>query len=411
MSQNSRDLEQVVAAARKGAAEAQRQQIEIVKQFAAIDCGTGDEEGNARVVEIIDQQLKLIKGIEITHHYAEGYGIHIVARLKPEQPEGKILLSAHTDTVFHRGDTAAYPYHEDGDTAYGLGIVDCKGGILVAIHAVRIMQEADMLPNKEIVFIFNCDEETGTPTGHAVFDTEIPGAEMAFVFEPSRDEDGVLTARKGACSITVEVFGKKAHSGVNYLDGRSATVELGHMLVRLYENNDNVRGIQFNPAALYGGDYGTGIVSDHATAKVGVRVACQADIDKVKEIISRVEKETYIEGTKPGSFWARTCRSRPAAAAAMPAISAIAACRQWMPLAPTCIKFIPPTNPCASPPLRRRQLSSQWCWESYKTTTRRESNGTYKKSKKAECAAHFYHYPVHHPVCLSGNLHRNPRRL
>lgn len=194
MSQNRRDPEQVVAAARKGAAEAQRQQIEIIKQFAAIDCGTGDEEGNARVVEIIDRQLKLIKGIEITHHYAEGYGIHIVARLKPEKPEGKILLSAHTDTVFHRGDTAAYPYHEDGDTAYGLGIVDCKGGILVAIHAVRIMQEADMLPNKEIVFIFNCDEETGTPNGHAVFDTEIPGAEMAFVFEPSRDEDGVLTA-------------------------------------------------------------------------------------------------------------------------------------------------------------------------------------------------------------------------
>lgn len=91
MSQNRRDPEQVVAAARKGAAEAQRQQIEIIKQFAAIDCGTGDEEGNARVVEIIDRQLKLIKGIEITHHYAEGYGIHIVARLKPEKPEGKIL--------------------------------------------------------------------------------------------------------------------------------------------------------------------------------------------------------------------------------------------------------------------------------------------------------------------------------
>ena len=46
-------------------------------------------------------------------------------------------------------------------------------------------------------------------------------------------------------SSALEVFGKKAHSGVNYLDGRSATVELGHMLVRLYENNDNERGIQF----------------------------------------------------------------------------------------------------------------------------------------------------------------------
>ena len=290
--------EEILKAAAEGAAKYEAEQFEVLKKFCSIDCGSRDEEGNAKIVEIVDGLLKEIKGIDIQHHYFEGYGINIVARLKPENPDGKIVLNAHLDTVFHRGDTEKYPFRLDyeNDMAYGLGIVDCKGGVLVAIYAVRAMQEAGMLPNKEIVFIFNCDEEIGSPTGHQVFDMEIPGLDAAYVFEPSRLVNGVLTARKGACSITVNVKGKKAHSGINYLEGRSATVELAYTIMKLYESNINERGIQFNVAKLYGGEDGTGVVADKASAAVGVRVANQADIDTVKEIVARVEKDIYIDG-------------------------------------------------------------------------------------------------------------------
>ena len=290
--------EQVLAAARAGAKKYAAEQLELLRKFSAIDCGSRDEEGHLKGVEILEDLLRTIPGITLERRYFEGYGINLIARLKPENPDGKIILNAHTDTVFHRGDTEKYPMRIEGDTAYGLGIIDCKGGILVAIYGVKIMQEQGLLPNKEIVFIFNCDEEIGSPTGHQVFDDEIPGTDMAFVFEPSRLEDGILTARKGAISITIDVRGKKAHSGVNYLDGRSATVELADKILKLYQSNDNERGIQFNVGKLYGGEDGTGVVADHATAAVGVRVANQADIDTVKEIVARVEKDVYIEGTK-----------------------------------------------------------------------------------------------------------------
>lgn len=288
----------IVRIARDGAKRYFAEQVEILKQFSAIDSGTQNIEGNKKVVEVIDSMLRGIDGIKIEHRHFDGYGDNIVAKLTPTSPAGKIIINAHTDTVFKEGDCAAHPFRTEGDRAYGLGIVDCKGGIIVAIYAVRIMQEAGMLPNREICFIFNCDEEVGSPTGHQVFDTEIPGAEAAFVFEAARLEDGVLTARKGSVSITIDVKGKSAHAGVNFLDGRSATVELANKIIKLHESNIDERGIQFNTGKLYGVETGTGVVPAHACADVGVRVANDADIASVKEIISKVEGMTYVEGTE-----------------------------------------------------------------------------------------------------------------
>ncbi len=290
--------EQIVAASAEAGKKYADLELELLKKFAEIDCGSRNEEGNRKVVEIIDEELKKIEGIDIKHLYYPGYGINIVAKLTPENPEGKIILNAHTDTVFKPGDVEKYPWRIEGDTLYGLGVIDCKGGILTAIHSVKAMQEAGMLPNKEIVFIFNCDEEIGSPTGHQVFDMEIPGTEMAFVFEPSRLENGVLTARKGACTITIDVKGKEAHSGINYLDGRSAVTELAYRILKLYESNIDERGIQFNVGPVEN-KFSTGVVSGRAKATVGVRVANSADIETVKQIVAERNKDKpYIEGTE-----------------------------------------------------------------------------------------------------------------
>ena len=82
----------------------------------------------------------------------------------------------------------------------------------------------------------------------------------------------------------------KAHSGNNYLDGRSATIELASKLLKFYESNENDRGIQFNAVELKGGENGVGVIPDYASATVGVRVLSRADIEHVKEIAARIEK-------------------------------------------------------------------------------------------------------------------------
>lgn len=290
-------IESLLSAAISGAKYYREEQIRVLEKLVSIDCGTGDEAGNKQVVGIVDGLLGYLDGIDIEHRYFPGYGEHIVARIRPQKPSGKIILNAHMDTVFHSGDVRKYPMRIENDILYGLGAADCKGGILVSIYAVKILQENGLLPDKEIVFIFNCDEEAGSPTAHQVFDEEMKGTDMAFVFEPARLENGVLTARKGAIHISVDVRGKKAHAGINYLDGRSAAVELAYKILKFYQANDDENGIQFNPAKLYSGEYGIGVVADYASAEIGVRVRNSEDIERVKEIVRQIEKDIFVPGT------------------------------------------------------------------------------------------------------------------
>lgn len=293
--------EKILTAARQGAAACWQHQLDVLKEFCAIDCGSRDLEGNKKVVDIVCRELEQIENIKIERRFFPEYGENIVAKLTPEDPDGIIVISAHTDTVFQRGDTAAHPYREEGDTAWGLGICDCKAGILVSIEAVKIMQKEGLLPKKEILFIFNCDEEIGSPTGRQVFDAELDGKKVdaAFVFESAREGNGILNMRKGSCALEIECFGQSAHTGISYDSGRSAVLELCHRIIRLYEHNDNERGLQFNTGKLFGSEYGNNVVPDHARATSSVRVSSQADIDRVYEICRELEAEPpYIEGTR-----------------------------------------------------------------------------------------------------------------
>ena len=142
--------------------EAEALEIDQIRQYASIDCGTGNLEGNAKVVALTDAILEKIPGIKIRHISTPTHGIMVVATLNEGNPNGKIVLNGHLDTVFKPGDVAAHPFHIEGDIGYGLGAVDCKGGLVVAMNAVRILSETGLLPDKEIRFLFNCYEEVGS---------------------------------------------------------------------------------------------------------------------------------------------------------------------------------------------------------------------------------------------------------
>ena len=290
--------EKVIACAQNGAKKYAAQELEYIKRFAAIDSPSRDEDASKDTVAVVEEMLQKIEGIEIERVYAPGYGYHVEARLKPENANGKIILNGHTDTVFRRGDTAAHPYREDGDKAYGLGIADCKGGLIVAIYSVLVMQEAGLLLNKEILFIFNCDEEIGSPSGRKVFEEHLAGTQMAFIFEPSREDNGVLTQRKGWVHIKMDLTGKKAHTGVNYLEGRSAVTEAAYLIKRLYESCDSERGIYFNAGQIKNDDP-MNIVSGHATVEFSARIADNADLEYVNQTVAKIESEPpYIEGVE-----------------------------------------------------------------------------------------------------------------
>lgn len=290
------EQEKLLQIAREGAARAADTELEVLRRMVSVDSGSGDLEGNAKVVEIAGEVLSQIQGIRI-EHVADRYGVHIVARLRPENPAGKIIISCHLDTVFQKGDVEKHPFRVEGDTMYGLGIVDCKGGFVVSAHAVKLMQEAGLLPNKEIVMLYTCDEEIMSPTSYPLFEKEAQGADMAFVFEPSRDGNGALTSRKGVFLIDINVTGKSAHSGVNYLAGASATMELARKMLALESRNIPEKNIFFNVANLQSSKPDN-VVPDFASAVCSVRVSNDEEMELIRTILKEVSGEAGIEGTR-----------------------------------------------------------------------------------------------------------------
>jgi glutamate carboxypeptidase len=67
----------------------------------------------------------------------DGCGDHLVARSSWGQDAPGILVLSHLDTVHPMGFIERLPFKVEGDSAFGPGIYDMKGGAYLAYHAFR----------------------------------------------------------------------------------------------------------------------------------------------------------------------------------------------------------------------------------------------------------------------------------
>lgn len=295
MNNKEKDSSTIVQVAKKGAEQSFDAQMELLKQFCSVNCGTRNREGNKKVVELVDAVLKEI-GAEVEHIETEEFGTHIAARVAPENPDGKIILAAHLDTAFF-GDTVKvedHPFHIDGEYAYGLGVADCKGGVVTALYSVKCLKEAGLLPNKEIVMLFNCDEEVGSPTAMEIFKREAPSAEAIICLEPGRTKNGVLTERQGLAMGEIVVHGIATHAGIG--GGASATRELANLILKLTEKSDPSIGMNYNVAPISGG-VNSAMVADYARAEFCVPLATADVYEQVKnDVLEYLPAQGMVKG-------------------------------------------------------------------------------------------------------------------
>ena len=300
-------METLQELAQKGAEKALPEMLRLLEAMCSVDCGTGCEEGNRRVRELLRPVLEEL-GAQVEEVPAPGLGAHLVARVRPEgmAPKGKVLLVAHLDTVFGPGFAAAHPFHVEGDWAWGLGAGDCKSGVLAALFGALILKRAGQLPPWELTFLFTCDEEIGSGSGRQVYAREAPGAACALVFEGGREKDGqpaFVTARRGVILGDIQVTGREAHAGKAYREGRSAVVELAHQILRLDSFNDFERGIYFNVAPISGGRP-NGIVAGEAQGQFCVAgLPTNEDFGRVEKQLASMGQHVTVEGCQVKVTW------------------------------------------------------------------------------------------------------------
>jgi glutamate carboxypeptidase len=214
-----------------------------------------------------------------------GYGDHLVVRSNWGQDAPGILVLSHLDTVHPLGFIERLPFRVEGDSAFGPGIYDMKGGAFLAYHAFRQLCAGGAGSSPlGVTQLYVSDEEIGSPTSRALIEAEGKKAKFVLVTEPARDGGKVVTGRKGVGRFDVFIKGTPAHAGSRPEDGRSAIRELANVIQKLEAMNEPRRGITVNVGVVRGGTR-PNVVSEEAYAEVDLRVPTIAD---AHELVPRI---------------------------------------------------------------------------------------------------------------------------
>jgi glutamate carboxypeptidase len=191
---------------------------------------------------------------------------HLLFSTAAEGPA--IVLVGHLDTVFPPG--AFEGYRRDGPWARGPGVLDMKGGLLVAGFALRALSRVGALAALPIRFVVVSDEEVGSPESRLLLQRIGDTAACGLVFEAGRTADAIVTQRKGTGSMFAVARGRAAHAGNLHHEGVNAIWALARFIDRAHALTDYARGTTVNVGTIAGGQ-SKNAVPDHAKAEIDLR--------------------------------------------------------------------------------------------------------------------------------------------
>jgi glutamate carboxypeptidase len=267
-----------------------RTMLDGIRRWVEIETPTeAPEQVNRLVTMVADGYRDLPATIERVAG-RDGRGDHLIARSAWGQDAPGILVLSHLDTVHPVGFIERLPFKIEGDSAFGPGIYDMKGGAYLAYHAFAQLCAANERTTLGITHLYVSDEEIGSPTSRALIEAEGHKAKYVLVTEPARDGGKIVTGRKGVARFEVFVTGLPAHAGSRPQDGRSAIRELANVIQALEAMTDIKRGVTVNVGVVRGGTK-PNVIPEQAYAEVDLRVMTIADADEfVPKILSLKSK-------------------------------------------------------------------------------------------------------------------------
>ena len=250
--------------------------LALIEELVLINSHTANPAGVAQVGSILRRELESIPGVEVRELPSSRFGPHLFARTEAarESAEGAVAIVGHHDTVFPPGSFEGFRLAEG--IARGPGVLDMKGGLVVAIEALRALAELGQLSKIPVRFGIVSDEEVGSPESRPLLQEELRGASAALVLEAGRAKDAIITARKGTGSMTARASGKAAHAGNAHDAGANAIWALARFVDRAQGVTDYARGVTVNVGKIFGGE-SKNTVPDRAEAVLDFRFTCTDD--------------------------------------------------------------------------------------------------------------------------------------
>lgn len=278
--------------------EHQADMTELLRQFAE-QPSCGREPEDARRFAGWLQSFLEAEGMTCRQIEVGANAPTLSAMIGAELPGKPILFCGHYDTALYRRFMPDNPFRVEADgTIHGVGVLDMKGGVVIAIFVLRALRAAGFL-RRPVKFLFSGDEEACHNSSHggAVFQQEAAGCCVAFNMETGLPGNRLCVGRRGVCRFVVSVEGVEAHAGNDFTAGRSAIVELAKKCLEISSLTQLENGTTVNVATISGGTI-YAAVPKHAEANVEIRFSNNRELERVKRSVLEICSRSHIDGCR-----------------------------------------------------------------------------------------------------------------
>ncbi len=241
---------------------------------------------------LLDREGFTVRSWDVGH----GNAPVLVADLKGQEEGRPVIFSGHYDTALPRALSEQNPFRVEDGKVYGTGTLDMKGGITIAIYAVRAAVKAGY--RGPIRFILAGDEEINHLGSRAaeIMKEQAKGGLCAFNMETGLISNKLAVFRKGGTRCRITTHGVEAHAGNDFTKGRSAIVEMAYKVVDIHNLTDLTVGTTMNIGTIQGGTIFNAVPAK-CEAVVDMRFEKNEELERAKKNLKAVCEKTYIDGT------------------------------------------------------------------------------------------------------------------
>ena len=235
------------------------------------------------------------EGLQVKRTPMEKCGDFLTVEINPGAEKGG-FFHAHMDTVHEKGIFGKPPVRRDESRMYGPGVIDCKGGIAIALLTMKALLDNGF--DKHVRLILTSDEEISNILGGS--------EEIRFIQESAQgfpcaincetaERDEVVIARKGILKYRLDIKGVSGHSGKHYFTSKNAILEAAHKIIALH--GKSVPGGTTYSCNIISGGKVLNVIPDSCSISLDIRACTVKDIEQAKVEVEQVAQTSFIQGT------------------------------------------------------------------------------------------------------------------
>ena len=273
------------------------QYVRVLEDVCNIESQTKNKAGVDAVGEYFIKMANE-RGWDVDVHEETVSGNAVCITMNKDAKGQAVCLSGHMDTVHPAGLFGTPAAHIDGDKIYGPGVIDCKGGIVVALLAMDALRRTGFI-ERPVKLILQSDEENSSWTSEkrtVEYMCEKAKGARAFLNLEGHDKNALCLKRKGIITFEFTVHGIAGHASKCATLGANAIHEAAHKIIELEKFKDE-DGLTCCCSLIRGGT-AQNTIPEECVFRANVRFATNDEAEYIKKFAEELAAKTVVNGCR-----------------------------------------------------------------------------------------------------------------